>query len=372
MTLMLGFQEPVREPVPLLEKTTFDDRPKFLHQHFTSLIRLMPPILAFALVLTILFLAGTKPFNTLWVLLEGGIGTVGRIDHALSIFIPMAITSMALLLPFAGGLWNIGIEGQVTLGAVCSMAVLRVIPETSPTLALPLAVAAAIAGGAAWALVPGLLRVFGRIHEIFTGLGLNYVALGLCIWLVFGPWKRLGIASMSGTELLPKTFWLTTLSDLSLAPTGLVLALLAWLLVPALLNHTRFGLVLRAVGRNPQTARTMELKSNKILLMAMAGCGGLAGLAGCLQVLTVYHQLIPSISCGYGYSGLLVTMMASFRSVFILPLCALLAVLKTGAIQLPLQFGLDSSLGGIVETSLALFFVLTHGLIQWHGTRRKK
>ena len=104
-------------------------------------------------------------------------------------------------------------------------------------------------GGALWALLAGALKTFGGVNEIFGGLGLNFVASALNLWLIFGPWKRPGVASMSGTVPFPQALWLPTLSAQSrLSPSALVLAILGIALIYVLLQGTHFGLRLKAVG----------------------------------------------------------------------------------------------------------------------------
>jgi len=235
------------------------------------------------------------------------------------------------------------------------------------------ALIAGMIGGALWAYIAGVLRTWGRVHEIFGGLGLNFVALGLTLWLIFGPWRRPGVASMSGTEPLHPSLWLKGFKGFSLSPVSLVLALLAIFLVIYLLRSTRWGLSLKAVGQNPEAALLFGLKPNKRIVEAMALCGALAGLTGALQVVGVYHRLLPAISSNYGYTALLVTMLASFRPKLIPPICFFFAVLNVGSIQLPLQLKLDSSLSGVIQGVLVLSVFLVHGLEErWQLFRRKK
>jgi hypothetical protein len=130
------------------------------------------------------------------------------------------------------------------------------------------------------------------VHEIFAGLGLNFAAQGIILWLIFGPWKRPGVASMSGTELFPQELWLTPASMLNLPPAGLALVLLAAILTAVLLINSRIGLNLKAIGNNSTAAFLFGLKPDRYMLIAMLFAGGLAGLAGNFQVAGVYHRLL--------------------------------------------------------------------------------
>jgi simple sugar transport system permease protein len=214
-----------------------------------------------------------------------------------------------------------------------------------------------------WAMLVGALKTFGGVNEIFGGLGLNYVATALNIWLIFGPWKRPGVASMSGTLPFDKKLWLPTLSEQSrLAPAALVIALLAVILVFILLRGTRFGLRLTATGKNPRAAFLLGVPTWRYMMISFAVCGAFAGLAGAVQVSAVYHRLIPSISSGYGYLGLMVAMLVNYSAALAAPVALFFAALNVGSIQLPIVLKLDSSLSGVIQGTIVLFVILGEGV----------
>ena len=303
-----------------------------------------------ALILTVIVTlpSGAPPFETIITLFKGGLGSISKIGRVLASWVPLTLCAVGLLVPFTARLWNIGVEGQVIMGAIFCTAALRPFDEGGATQ-IALAIVAGMAGGAFWALLSGLLRVFGRVHEIFSGLGLNFVALGVTLWLIFGPWKRPGVASMSGTEPLDISLWLPRIGSMSVSWAGLALTLAAIAFIYVLLHRTQWGLKLRAVGENPKAATLFSLGPRRRLLQAFMLCGAFAGMAGAVQVLGVYHRLLPNISSNYGYTALLVGMMASFRLPLVPFICLFFAVLNVGSIQLPLQLGLDSSLSGVIQ-----------------------
>ena len=328
-------------------------------------------LLALALTVIVAWPAGAPPLETIYVLFKGGVSSWSKVGRVLAGWVPLTLCSVGLLIPFTARLWNIGVEGQVIMGAIFCTAALRPFEDGGGTGVIILALAASVAGGALWALLAGLLRVFGRVHEIFSGLGLNFVALGVTLWLIFGPWKRPGVASMSGTKPLDISLWLPRLGNLSVSWVGLVLACAAVFLVYILLHRTKWGLKMRAVGENPKAATLFSLGPRRRLLQAFMLCGGLAGLAGATQVLSVYHRLLPNISSGYGYTALLVSMMASFRLSLVPFICLFFAVLNVGSIQLPLQLGLDSSLSGVIQGIMVLSLFIVQGLRLWLRQRKE-
>jgi simple sugar transport system permease protein len=322
-------------------------------------------VLALGLTAAVLAATGTRPFAAFASIASGAAGNWGVASDVVVAWVPLLLVTSGLLVTFTVGLWNIGIEGQITLGAVFATWALRSCEGSalSPALAIALAFAAGMAGGSLWAMLVGALKTFGGVNEIFGGLGMNYVATALNIWLIFGPWKRPGIASMSGTLPFDKAYWLPTLNEQSrLAPVAAGAAVLAIVLVFLLVQGTYFGLKLKAVGKNPKAAFLLGVPTWQYMMASFAICGALAGVAGAVQVTAVYHRLIPSISSGYGYLGLMVAMLVNFSAALAAPVALFFAALNVGAIQLPITLKLDSALAGVLQGTLVLFVLLAEGL----------
>lgn len=336
----------------------------------TPVVRLgLALALAFGATLAIVLVAGAPPLDTLAVIARGGLGSSTALLRTLSALVPLLLCGAGLCVTFAANLWNIGVEGQITLGAIACMALLRLTEAAGgvpPWLSLPLSLVAAMAGGMAWALLAGVLRTHGRVHEIFSGLGLNFVAMGFSLWLILGPWKRPGMASMSGTAPLPAALYLPNLGGRPMSLIGLILAVVAFGVVAWMLRRTFFGLSLFAVRQNTVAAERLGLRPGRRMLGAMALCGALAGLAGGLLVTGLYHRLIPSISGNYGYIAILAVLVASVRLRAVPVACLFFAVLTVGAVQLPLELSLNSSLAGVIQGTLALTFFAARHL--WPGT----
>ncbi|QJB56670.1 ABC transporter permease [Pseudodesulfovibrio sp. zrk46] len=328
-------------------------------------------LLALLLTVIVTLPTGASPFETIFVLFKGGLGSVSKIGRVLAGWVPLTLCAVGLLIPFTARLWNIGVEGQVIMGAIFATAALRPFGDGGGAFEIALALGAAMVGGALWALLAGMLRVFGRVHEIFSGLGLNFVALGVTLWLIFGPWKRPGVASMSGTEPIDISLWLPRLGKMSVSWVSLALTVVALLVIYILMYRTEWGLKLRAVGENSKAATLFSLGPRRRLLQAFMICGALAGLAGAIQVLGVYHRLLPAISSNYGYTALLVGMMASFRLPLVPFICLFFAILNVGSIQLPLQLGLDSSLSGVIQGVMVLSVFIVSGLRLWLKQRKE-
>jgi len=137
-----------------------------------------------------------------------------------------------------------------------------------------------LVGGSLWAVMTGFLRTRAGVNEIFAGLGLNFVALGISLWLIFGPWKRPGVASVSGTEPFPPSLWLPVLKSLRLSPVGMVLAVMGMVLAAWMLGRTRLGLALKGIGSNPKAAYARGVTVRRTQLRYTIVGGLLVGLAG--------------------------------------------------------------------------------------------
>lgn len=328
-------------------------------------------LLSFGVVSLILLAVGASPAEAFRNMFAGSFGSMRKFAEVLVAFVPLLLVTAGLLVTFAAGLWNIGVEGQVVLGAIVTTGVYRLFLDSNlpAALIILLAILGGMLGGALWAALAGVLKVFGGVNEIFGGLGLNFVATALTIYLIFGPWKRPGVASMSGTVPFPDEFSLPLLTDLRISPWALALALAGIVFVYFLLQGTYFGLRLKAVGKNFRAAYLLGIPTWQYSMYSFLICGALAGAAGAMQVAAVYHRLIPSISSGYGYLGLMVAMLINYQAVWATPVALFFAALNIGSIQLPILMKLDSSLAGVLQGVLVLFVLLGEGIRQRFGRR---
>lgn len=328
------------------------------------IFQLLALLLAVLVTVGFLWAAGADPLQAYASIWDGAFGS-GR--NALAVLItwwPLLLTTAGVLITFAAGLWNIGMEGQITLGAIFATGALRLLQDTGlpPALVILAGILAGVVGGALWAGLAGALKTFGGVNEIFGGLGLNFVATALTIYLVFGPWKRPGVASMSGTKEFAKSLWLPTISGSNLSPWALGIALLSVVAVYFLLRGTYFGLRLKAVGKNMKSAYLLGVPTWQYSMAAFLICGALAGLTGALQVTSINHKLLPNISGGFGFLGLMVAMLISYQALWVLPVTFIFVALNVGSVQLQIKQKLDSSFAGVLQGVLVLFVLLGQGV----------
>ncbi len=320
-------------------------------------------VVALLFIAGVVLLSGGSPIQVAAGMWNGAFGSSDRCARVISTLCPLLLAACGLIFTFTAGLYNLGIEGQIIAGAIASTLLLRNIPEGfPPAIAIVLAMLFGILGGGLWGLLAGLLNIYGKVSEIFAGLGMNFMAQGLSLYLVFGPWKRSGVASMSGTEPFSDALSLPTLGNTDFSPIALVIAIFALILTAIAIKATYYGLKLKAVGNNLRAAYVLGIPAIAQMLSSFAICGALAGLAGSLQVVAVFHRLIPNISSNLGFLALLVVMLVNYNAFLILPIAFLFSSLNVGSLELPLSLSLDSSLSGIIQGALLLFAILGEGL----------
>ncbi|MBX7215016.1 MAG: ABC transporter permease [Thermoflexales bacterium] len=331
-----------------------------------------------AIVVGLIFIAGLvlltghSPIDVLVAMVKAAFGTEDQFARVLATLVPLTLCACGLIFTFNAGLYNLGVEGQMIIGGIAATLALRLLQDSAPgPVAMAVAILAGIAGGVVWALLAGALNVFGRISEIFAGLGLNFVAQGLAVYLIFGPWKRPGVASMSGTAPFPETLWLPTIGKTEASPVALIAGLVVLVFTVIVMRNTYFGLRLRAVGLNPRSSTVQGIPATRYLLSAFALSGAMAGLAGGLQVLAIFHRLIPNISSNLGFLSLLIVMLGNFNALFVLPLAFFFSALNVGSLTLPIQFQLESALAGVIQGVLVLAALIGRGLSQQARARAR-
>jgi general nucleoside transport system permease protein len=325
-------------------------------------LSILPVVLAALVTLIILVLVGAPPLAVAKSVLDGAFGDSSRLADVIAAWVPLTLCAVGLLITFTAGLWNIGVEGQMVLGAIGATWVVQTFPALPPPVLLPMIFLGAAVAGGLWGMLTGVLKTYGKVHEIFGGMGLNFVAIGLTNYLIFGPWKQPGRATASGTEPFPPNAYLPTLDPLRVSPAAVALAVIVLVLVYLSLRGTTWGLQLKAIGKNIRAAYLLGVATHRQVLIAFVLGGACAGLAGAVQTTVTYHRLIPSISSGYGFLAVLVALLAGFRAIWVAPIAFFFAMLSLGSRPLQIDLELDSSLGGVIQGVLVLMVLFTQSL----------
>jgi general nucleoside transport system permease protein len=267
---------------------------------------------------------------------------------------PLLLIGLSVVLSFRAGVFNVGGEGQLYLGAMAATVAALASGGAPGPVGLILAAAAGAAIGALYALVPAQLKVRLGVNEVVSTLMLNFIALLLTQYLVTHP-LRDPVAYGAVSFMLAKSEWLPEIPGLPGATSGaliaIVLAPLTWLL----LYRTTWGAELRAAGTNLRFAEAVGIDAGRRVLEAMALSGAVAGLAGALYVLGVGHRFEQNFSPGFGLIGLTVALLARLNPLGVLATAAFYALVLNGAAYMQIDTDVPRSLVGLLTGFLVLF-----------------
>jgi simple sugar transport system permease protein len=332
-----------------------------LTNRFSSIV--IAVLLSLAATWVVVSVMGVEPTRVFSIMINGAVGSGGAITQLLQSWVPLVLASSGLLFTFTAGLWNIGMEGQIEMGAIFAYGVIHFLTGTpvSGPVVIILATLGGMLGGAIWALLVGLLKNFGNVNEIFGGLGFNFIADAVLLYLVYGPWKPAGVAQGS-TKMIDAQYWLPQIPGSYLSLWALIAAVLGILIVAFVLRGTYFGLKLKAVGKNARASFMMGIPTSRYMLLSFLICGLYAGLAGSIQVTGFLHVLRNSISGSYGYVGLMVGMLANYQPWLVVPISLIFTALSKGATGLGIDLKLDSNISGVIQGLLVMFVLLMNGV----------
>ncbi|MEM7342581.1 MAG: ABC transporter permease [Actinomycetota bacterium] len=329
----------------------------------TGPVRTAAAIAATFVVFGLLLLAnGSDPiagYRAMWDSITRDTNSLGDV---LVRFTPYLLAALAVAVPARAGLFNIGGEGQLLVGAVGAMAMANALGQglpRYPTLVL-MAVAGMVAAGA-WVGVAALLRQSTGTNEAISTLLSNYLAFLLLGWLVFGRWKDPGATGFPRSRILDDNEVLPILWGR--VHVGLIVAVLVAVAVWAALRWSRWGFQLRVLGGNAEAARRAGFASNRLAASALVVGGALAGLGGMLQVAGVEQQLRPAMMTGYGFTGVLAAWMVRHHPLRAMASALLLAAIAVGGNGLKIRAGLSSASVNILMALLLL------GILGWGGRR---
>jgi len=324
---------------------------------FTLVWPAVPIIAALLFTAGLLVIYDTSPIDALDSIFQGAFGDQSKVLSVTAFWVPLTLCAVGLVITFTAGLWNIGIEGQIILGSLAASWVALKINAPAP-LQIPLEILAAMLAGALWAAISGLLKTRGKVHEIFSGLALNNLAIILTNYLISGPWQPPEGGTFRGTAPFPEIALLPRFAESRFSPISLVITLIAIGLVYVTLRGTFWGLKLKALGKNPFSSFLLGVASERETIFAMMFCGALAGLGGAVRVLSWFDSLRQSISGGIGFLALLVVMLAGYRLLWVPFISFFFSVILNGSITLQLRTQLHSSIGGILTGVLVLLVLL--------------
>jgi simple sugar transport system permease protein len=263
---------------------------------------------------------------------EAALDAFNSISESLVISVPFIFAGLSVALGFKAGLFNIGAEGQLFMGAIASVWIGYTLVGVPWFIHVPLAILAGALGGALWGAVPGALKAWTGAHEVVTTIMMNYIAFRLSDFLLTGPMQRSGFNPV--TPQIEPSAYLPKLFPPLRFHTGFFVALIVAALVYWLMWKTTIGFELRTVGANPDAARYAGISISRNFILAMALSGSLAGLGGAVQVLGIDHFVAQAFSAGYGFDSIALALLGNSHPAGVVMAALLWGFMRSGAIRM--------------------------------------
>ena len=314
--------------------------------------------------------AGGGPLAAYKGLFEGAFGSAKALSETTVWATPYIFAGLAVSLAFKGGLFNIGVEGQLALGAVTAAWVGYALPEVlgvtlSPLIHIPLAVGAGMLAGALWAAIPGWLKAHTGGHEVINTIMMNYIALNLTSFLLNGPMKDPNplnvvartpdIAESARIPPILSNFRLHWGFFLALAMAGV-----AWWV----LRKTTLGFEIRTAGASPDAARYAGINVPRTIVVTMMLSGLLAGMAGAIEVTALNYRHELGFSVGYGFDAIAIALLGKTYPSGVVLASLLFAAMRNGATRMQFLTQIPVDVISVIQ-ALILLFVAADAIIRW-------
>lgn len=331
---------------------------------------LLALISAFVAITLGLWLAGISVALVFHALFTGAAGDTYRLAETAVKACPLLLTGLAVALALHAGVWNIGAEGQLLLGALAAAWVSQYTAALPPWLALPLVGLSACLAGLVWAGGAALLKQHRHVNEVISTIMLNFIAVSLVSYCVHGPLMETA-GRYPQTELLPSAARLPLLLPPTRFHLGILLALASAFTVWAFLYRTKAGFRLRATGANPGAARFAGIAVGHEITRALLLSGALAGLAGGIEVSGITHRVYEKFSPGYGYTAIAVALVGQRAPLGIVLAAGFFGALEAGSGAVQRNAGVSSVLVTVIQATV-VFFLAAYSTDAFRQRMRRK
>ncbi len=350
---------------------------------FTAwLSSLVPVLVAIGLagILTsiLTLVLGESPLHVALVLFNGSFGTPTAFGYTLYYATPLVLTGLSVSWALRAGLFNIGAEGQMTMGGIAMAAVGIQLSTLPGIIALPLALLAGFFAGGIWAWIVAWLKVRRGVHEVLGSILFNFLSYGFAGFLILDIFRNSASQNPETLEI-GESFRLSSLSDLigvggtSPLNSAFLMALVVAFIVDIILQKTIYGLKTRWVGGAPEFAKRSGVSLSATTIRTFAISGGLAGLAGASAVLGYMHKAREGFAAGAGFVGIAVALLGGSRAIGVVAAAILFGALQKGSLDLDLDTEkISRDLAGVVQ-ALIVLAVASRSLIEdgWYRLRQR-
>ncbi len=319
-------------------------------------------LLAALIGAVILAVSGASPLQAYGALLQGAFGSASAIVRTLEKTTPLVFSGLAVAFAFKAGLFNIGAQGQLLLGALVSAWVGFAVKGLPPAIHIPLALLAGGLAGAIFGLIPGWLKTYTGAHEVITTIMLNYVAINITDYLADGPLKDTTPGNIVART--PQILDSARIPVIGGIPLGFILALLMAVGVWWLLWQTTLGFEIRAVGQNPHASRYGGMKSSAIIVLTMVLSGLMAGLGGAVETQGVVGRYQPGFNVGLGFDGITIALLGKTHPLGVVFASLLVGAMKAGSSLMQFNAHVAKEITDVIQ-ALILFFVAADMIVRW-------
>ena len=325
----------------------------------------------FAVILT--FIAGIIMFTLLGVdpvkaIITFFITPLNSLDGLAELFVkatPLVLIAVGLSFGFQANIWNIGAEGQLTIGALAGGGVALLFFNVDTPFLMPAMLVSGVLGGMAWAAIPAILKTKCGTNEILTSLMLTYVGLLVLSYLIHGPWKDPDGQNFPESRLFHDAAIIPIILDETRLHLGWIIALFGVAVAWVIMTRHMIGFQIRVIGLAPMAARFAGFKEKHIIWMTLMISGGAAGLAGTIEVSGPVGQIIPVISPGYGFTAIIVAFLGRLHPVGCLFAGLLMALTYLGGDNAQIEMNLPNAVTGVFQGMLLFFLLACDVLVRY-------
>lgn len=323
---------------------------------------------AFAVSALLVISAGASLPQSLAAFYQGAFGDWEAIAETLVQATPLIFTGLAVTVAFRSRVWNIGAEGQFFAGAMAAVWIGLKFGNLPPAVLIALIVAGSALAGAAWGVIPGWLKARYHTNEVVVTVMMNYIIQYILSYLLSGAWRDPNSFFLQTDDIAPAAYFPRLFPGTRLH-AGFALALLAAVLVYVLLWKTVLGYEIRAFGINTWASRYKGINTTLVVVLVMMISGGLAGLAGGSELAGLHHRLRLDISTGYGFTGILIALLARLNPFGVILAAVFFGALVNGSTGMQIVTGVPVALVYAVQ-GLTLIFVLAADTFSRYQLRR--
>ena len=318
----------------------------------------------------VMWLSGHNPLEGYGMMIRGALGSPRVMGNSLAKAATLCLTGLATAVAAQAGIFNVGGEGQLFLGAMASVLVGAALPGASPWIGIPLALLAAIAAGGLYALIPGLLKVKMKVDEVITTIMLNSAAIYFCSYLSNGPLKTAERGISSGTAMVNPDFMFGRIIKMSNLTESIFFSAMIALFVWYLMKKTATGFQMKLTGQNRRFAFFSGIPADRLALLGMVLSGAICGLVGMFEVFGLQKRFVETVSNDFYFDGMLVAMIMRYNPVGIILMSLFFGAMKIGGTAMELQAGIPSTLIVIIQSIIIFFMAAEEGIVNLMRQKR--